>query len=186
MISFSDEDIIAQIQAGNDRSLNALYSKCKSKAIRFLTINGADYETAQDIFQDGVIVFFEKVREGNFEKKSSIQTYLNSVCRFKLLNTIRDKREFISPSDFSFDETIKDDFETFAVEKEERISLIETQLTKLKAKGGKCYDILFAYFYEGKNMENIAQQFEYTNAENAKNQKAKCQKQLKEMVYGGV
>ncbi len=184
MISISDEDIIAHLQAGKETYLTHVYDKCKRNALSFMRQSGADYETAQDIFQDSVILFFEKVREGNFEKRSSIQTYLNSVCRFKWLNTIRDKRDFISNSDFSFDETIKDDFETFGDEKEERISLIETQLIKLKAKGGKCYDILYAYFYENKKMENIAQQFEYTNADNAKSQKAKCQKQLKEMVYG--
>lgn len=184
MISISDEDLLTYLQAGNEKYITYVYDKCKKNALGFLRQSGADYDNAEDIYQDAVIVFYEKVQEGNFEKRSSIQTYLNSVCRFKWLNTIRDKKEFITDSDFVFDESITDDFETFGEEKETRIGLIETQLLKLKAKGGKCYDILYAYFYENKKMENIAEQFDYTNADNAKNQKAKCQKQLKEMVYG--
>jgi len=186
MISISDEDLIAYLKAGNERYLTKVYDKCKSIAIGFLIQNGADYDTAEDIFQDAVIVFYEKIRKGEFELKSAIQTYLNSVCRYKWLNIIRDKGKvmLISTADAIFDETIRDDDENFEEGKEELIIRIEQELVKLKNKGGKCYDILFAYFYEGKNMKQIAEQFEYTNADNAKNQKAKCQKTLKEMVYG--
>jgi RNA polymerase sigma factor (sigma-70 family) len=185
MISFSDEDIIAQIQAGNERSLNALYDKCKSKAIRFLTINGADYETAQDIFQDAMVLFYEKVRKGNFEQRSTIQTYLNSVCRNIFLNIIRGEKEIKIPLDIVIDINILDTIDVYEEEKEIRISKIETELLNLKNKGGKCFEMLYAYFYEGKNMKEIAKQFEYTDADNAKHQKARCQKQLKEMVHGG-
>lgn len=187
MISISDEDLIAHLKLGNERYLSKVFDKCKGKAIGFLMQNGADYDIAEDIFQDTIIVFYEKIRKGEFELKSAIQTYLNSVCRFKWLNIIRDERKvLITTTDFNFDETIKDDFEEFEEDKEERISRIEKELINLKNKGGKCYEILNAYFYEGKNMKEIAQQFEYTDADNAKHQKARCQKQLKEMVNGGV
>jgi RNA polymerase sigma factor (sigma-70 family) len=184
MISISDEDIVAHLRAGEEHYLNKVYDKCKNNAIGFLRQNGADIDTAEDIFQDAVIVFYENIRNNSFEQKSAIQTYLNSVCRFRWLNTIRDKKEFIANTDFNFDENIRDSFEEYEPAKEERISKIEIELINLKAKGGKCYDILYAYFYENKSMKNIAEQFEYTNDDNAKSQKAKCQKQLKEMVHG--
>lgn len=184
MISISDEDIIAQLQTGNTKSLNHVYDKCKGKAIRYLKINGANHEVAHDIFQDAILVFYEKVRDGEFEKRSAIQTYLNSVCRFKFLNFVRSNKEIKMPEDFNFDEKIVDDFEVYDEEKEARISRIEAELLNLKKKGGKCFEILRAFFFENKKMEAIAEQFDYTNADNAKNQKAKCQKQLKEMVHG--
>ena len=74
MISISDEDLIAHLKLGNERYLTKVFDKCKGKAIGFLMQNGADYDTAEDIFQDAIIVFYEKIRKGEFELKSAIQT----------------------------------------------------------------------------------------------------------------
>ena len=53
----------------------------------------------------------------------------------------------------------------------------------MKEYGGKCYEILRRFFYENQKMDKIAFDLNYTNADNAKNQKARCQKNLKELVF---
>jgi DNA-directed RNA polymerase specialized sigma subunit len=49
----------------------------------------------------------------------------------------------------------------------------------LQKLGENCQRILRLFYFEKKSMEVIAQEMEYTNAENAKNQKYKCLQQLK-------
>ena len=184
MISISDEDLITQIKEGNERACTRVYDKCKAKALGFLRTNGANSDKVQDIFQEAIIVFYQKAREGKFELTSSIQVYVNSICRNMFLNSIRSKKVLVYDNDFLFDENIKDNSESYDDEKEVRITKIEAELLKMKAMGGKCYDLLYAFFYENKSIDEMTIQFNYTTAVNTRHQKARCQKRLKEMVNG--
>jgi DNA-directed RNA polymerase specialized sigma24 family protein len=51
----------------------------------------------------------------------------------------------------------------------------------LKSLGEPCKSLLEAYYLEKKNMVDIAMDFGYTNADNAKNQKYKCLMRLKKI-----
>jgi DNA-directed RNA polymerase specialized sigma24 family protein len=53
----------------------------------------------------------------------------------------------------------------------------------LKSLGEPCKSLLEAYYFEKKNMVEIAEQFGYTNADNAKNQKYKCLMRLKKIFF---
>ena len=49
--------------------------------------------------------------------------------------------------------------------------------------GETCKSLLEAYYLQKRNMQEIAFQFGYTNAENAKNQKYKCLVRLKKIFF---
>jgi hypothetical protein len=85
--------------------------------------------------------------------------------------------------DDDFDPGISDWFEDdFEAEKESRITVLENALNQLKEKGEKCYEILTRFFYQKQSMDEIAAAMGYTNGDNVKNQKSRCQKKMKELV----
>jgi RNA polymerase sigma factor (sigma-70 family) len=49
--------------------------------------------------------------------------------------------------------------------------------------GEPCKSLLEAYYMEKKSMQEIAANFGYTNADNAKNQKYKCLMRLKKLFF---
>ena len=49
--------------------------------------------------------------------------------------------------------------------------------------GEPCKSLLEAYYLQKQNMQEIAVNFGYTNAENAKNQKYKCLMRLKKIFF---
>ena len=49
--------------------------------------------------------------------------------------------------------------------------------------GYPCNELLKAFYLESKNMQDIAEKFRYTNAENAKTQKYKCLTRLKKIFF---
>jgi hypothetical protein len=55
---------------------------------------------------------------------------------------------------------------------------METSMNNL---GEPCKSLLEAYYLQKKNMVEIATEFGYTNADNAKNQKYKCLMRLKKL-----
>ena len=49
--------------------------------------------------------------------------------------------------------------------------------------GEPCKSLIEAFYIQKRNMQDIATQFGYTNADNAKNQKYKCLMRLKKLFF---
>ena len=178
----SDKEIIALLKEGSEH-LTELHNKHKDYCMNFMKKISNDPELNQDIFHDALLVFYEKVNKLDYKELTcSIQTFLNSICWNQIL--IRFKKNS-KQSEYSeeYDERIDDWFEPDDSEKNKKIQATVKAFEVLKNLGGKCYQILRLFFYENKSMEKIAYELEYANADTVKNQKARCQKQLKEIVF---
>ena len=67
---------------------------------------------------------------------------------------------------------------------EHRSQDFELMERALQHLGEPCKELLEDYYIRKKNMSEIAKEFGYTNAENAKNQKYKCLMRLKKIFFG--
>lgn len=186
----SDQELIELIKEDQDY-LGIVYKNCKEYCIGFMRriSTRIDDDDLNDIFQNAMIILYEKIIAGNFQLTASIQTYLNSVCRFQLLNKFRsDKKtvhtdiEPIIDKHMSFDISIEDVLEPIENEKESQFKALESALNALKDAGGICYELLTLFWYHKKSMEDLSIHFGYTNAKNAKTQKYKCQKRLEKLA----
>ena len=52
--------------------------------------------------------------------------------------------------------------------------------------GEPCKSLIEAFYIQKRNMQDIANQFGYTNADNAKNQKYKCLQRLRKIFFNEV
>lgn len=177
----TDKEIIEMLRKNID-SLDVLYERHQDYCMNFMKKINFHEELNKDIYHDALIVFYEKIVRVDFVLTCSIQTYLNSICRNQILVRLK-KEEKKSQYSEEFDERIKDWYEAEDQENEGKIQAIVKALEALKGFGGKCYEILRRYFYENSSMEKIAYELDYSNADNVKNQKARCQKKLKELVF---
>lgn len=81
MIHYSDEAIQEGLRLRSDYIINFIYKEF-FPLIRFLvTQNGGTDEDAEDIFQDGIIIIYNKISIDQFVLTSSFKTYMYSVCR---------------------------------------------------------------------------------------------------------
>ena len=89
----NDEEIILGIKSYNETSDINLYNKHKDYCLRFMNKMYSDEEINKDIYQDAVIVFIEKIRADKLAlENTSIQTYLNSICRNQVLIRLNKKK----------------------------------------------------------------------------------------------
>lgn len=175
----SNQFILDKIRNDEDY-ISTIYSSHRTYVFNYFSKYWhVDTEHIADLYQDALIVFLEKSRNPSFQLTCNIQTYLNSIISNKLKS--KHKSKVLDPIG-DFDETIKDELEEYDDVKEERIHIIEKKLEVLKKDGGRCYELLRRFFYLKHSFNRIAEEMEYTNAENAKHQKARCQKRLKQMV----
>jgi len=81
MIHYSDEAILEGLRLRSDYIINFIYKEF-FPLIKFLvTENGGEGEDAEDIFQDGIIILYNKISLNQLVLTSSFKTYMYSVCR---------------------------------------------------------------------------------------------------------
>lgn len=193
----SDNELVLLIQQNQDY-LGEVYKRCKQYSVSFMRnmTNGSksDYEL-DDVFHDAMLVLYEKIVGGKFELTASLQTYLNSVCRFQLLNKIgKDKKysDYDEPnikeedgieSPMNYKTSITDTLDEIEDFKESQFSAIESALEKMKFAGGHCYELLTLYWYHKKSHAEIAQIMNYSNDKTSKKQKSGCQEKLRKMAF---
>lgn len=178
----SGQEVLNKIRQ-DESYFREIYKEHRTYTLNYFSRNwsSVDEHTLTDIYQNALVVLLEKSRDPEFELTCNVQTYLNSICRNQLLNKKKSGDSMMNNSD-EFDENISDWLESFDNVKEERLRLIENKLNQLKTDGGKCYELLTRFFYKKESFASIAQTMGYTNANNAKHQKSRCQKKLKQMV----
>jgi RNA polymerase sigma factor (sigma-70 family) len=127
-----------------------------------------------------MIVLYEKARSGTFELNCLIKTYLYSVSRRLWLKRLQQSSRI--SGEIGSSETlvqVDDDIEEHT-RRDAEFHMMEKAILSL---GEPCKSLLEAFYLQKKNMQEIALNFGYTNAENAKTQKYKCLMRLKKIFF---
>jgi RNA polymerase sigma factor (sigma-70 family) len=178
----SNEQALLKGLAGNDRkAIESIYRAHYSMIQTLIINNSGTSDDARDIFQEAIIVLYEKAKSGSFELHAQLKTYLYAVSRRLWLKKLAFNKRYSgdlanAPESIATDE----DIELY----EHRSKDFELMDQALQHLGEPCKELLENYYIRKKNMSEIAKEFGYTNAENAKNQKYKCLMRLKKIFFG--
>lgn len=167
--------------ARNDReAVESIYGKHFPMVQSLIINNNGSSEDARDIFQEAMIVLYERARNPEFELHCQLKTYLYSVCRRLWLKRLSQAQRFI-PQVSSLEETVpvEEDLELHD-QKNMEFQVMEKALLGL---GEPCKSLLEAFYIQRRNMSEIAGTFGYTNPDNAKNQKYKCLLRLRKLFF---
>ena len=181
MKNWSDEEIIFCLQgedAKKDLALKQIYVQLYPSIKSYIQKNNGSDEDAADIFQDTIIVFYEKVRQNQFQLNSSIGTYMYSVCKHLWLNKLRTQKKVISLTEESDSITV-DPLSLTVIGSKERNDYLKLLLESI---GKDCKRILVYYYYDRLKMKEIADRMNFANDQVAKNKKSSCLKKLKSIV----
>ena len=167
--------------AKNDRqAVETIYERHFGMVQSLIINNNGSSEDARDIFQEAMIVLYERARSADFVLQCQLKTYLYSVCRRLWLKRLAQSQRYI-PQVTGFEETIPVEEE---IELHEQKNLEFQMMEKaLLGLGEPCKSLLEAFYIQRKNMSEIAGNFGYTNPENAKNQKYKCLIRLRKLFF---
>ena len=175
-----DNDLLKGLAEGDRKSIELIY-KSHFNMIQTLVINNSgSTDDARDLFQEALVVLYEKVRMGSFELNCQLKTYLYSVCKRLWLKRLQQSSRYVA-TDTEVESTVSVE-EDMAVH-EKRDADYELMNKAIGSLGEPCKSLLEAYYINKMNMQDIASQFGYTNADNAKNQKYKCLMRLKKIFF---
>jgi len=183
-VQYSDAEFVEGLRTGNNEILAALYKKYYQLVLKLIVNNNGNHEAAQDIYQETVIVLYENVQKTGFELKCQLQTYIYSVARRLWLKQLKKNgRTFLMKEDEENEVAdVAGDVEAFEAREEEIVQMNKS----LAQLGEPCATLIREFYVNRKSMEEIAGQFGYTNANNAKTQKYKCLQRLKRYFFEGI
>jgi len=167
----NDFEIVELIKKGDEQALEHLYRKHYRMMARLITRNSGSEDDAKDVFQDALIILWEKVRLGKFELSSKLSTYLYSVCQNLWHKELNRKQRHVSQE--------HDVAEVQDNDRQERIAIVNKCLQQLKPD---CRQILMYYYFDQLPMTEIAEKMEFANADSAKTKKYKCKQELDKLI----
>lgn len=171
--NLSDEEVLSQIRKGDAKVVDYLYKKHYRMIVNYIQKNSGSEEEAKDIFQESIVVFWQKAASGNLVLTSKISTFLFSISQ-NLWRKELDRKSKTSGEMIEHSESMQH-------EKEEKIKIIHHSLDKLS---DTCRDILIYYYFEDRSMAEIAQIMGFANADTVKSKKYKCKQELDKYIKG--
>lgn len=167
----NDQEILVRLKQGDENTLDLLYKQHYRMMVKMIVKNNGSEEEAKDIYQESLIILWQKVRDQDFVLTSKISTYLYSIC----LNLWR--KELERKKRFSYE--VAEGSEIIEMDRDERISIINKCIQKL---GETCRDILTYYYFDRLSMVEIAEKMGFANSDTSKTKKYKCKKELDLLV----
>lgn len=176
-----DEKALLEGLVNSDKkAIETIYQENFNMVQALIINNNGSSDDAKDIFQDSIIVLYEKLRSGGFELNCQIKTFLYSVSRRLWLKRLQQQNRYSAPGDnIEAVVSVEEEIESH----EQRNTEYEMMEQAINHLGEPCKSLLEAYYLQKKNMQEIAASFGYTNADNAKNQKYKCLMRLKKIFF---
>src|SRR3989337_2009788 len=157
--SMDEKEIFERIKKGDEKTLEVLYKKYYRMMTKLVITNSGTEEEARDVYQDALIVFWQKATSGNLVLTSKISTYIYSICQ-NLWRKELDRKKRLSNEER--DAPVSIDMDT--AEKEKIIARCMDQLADT------CKKVLMYYYFEEMSMQDIADKLGFANTDTAKPQ----------------
>lgn len=179
----TEQDILIKLSAKDRVTTERIYRQHCRIMTAWIVKRGGNEDDAIDICQEAMIILYEKSLDRSFSLSCKVGTYLFAVSKNLWYKKLQHKPATLNDWTEGLEEQIEDSYEADIKAHEEREMHYKQLDNALDMLGEPCSKILKAYYYGNRSMQQIADDFNYTNADNAKTQKYKCLTRLKKIFY---
>lgn len=171
-----ETDYLKGIVENDYTVLQQIYKESLPEVAKYVKRNSGTFEDAKDVFQEGILIVFRKVRENTLELTTSLHNYLFSVCRNIWLRKLKRKGNkevnIDEMTELGFEEDLDADFI-----KSRKWKLFNMKFKMLAEECRKVLQMLF----DGIAGKEIAARMGYTE-DYAKRKKYKCKNGLAALI----
>lgn len=171
----NEQTILQGIKENSNESYSYLYKNYYPAVERFILQNSGSADDARDIFQNALIVIYNKASEKKIEITSSLKTYLYAVCRNLWLKELREQRHL----NILIPEQIEEPAEEKIIQQDTQDGFLQKLGRAISKMTGHCKMLIIEMFYKNKSIDTIAADNGYKNVHTAQNQKYKCLEQAR-------
>ncbi|MFO7924872.1 MAG: sigma factor [Bacteroidales bacterium] len=189
MEKYSDRTILTGIKNRKDPILQYLYTDYFPQVLRIVMKHGGQEHDARDLFQEALIIIFNRLRNDELIIKTSFHNYFIVLCRFIWFRQHNIKQSY-DTDEIADESTLQENQEVDVVREEPGVKVhdeyINNQSEKIYQRhyrklSGDCKRVL-KMFFRKKSFREIAAKMEYTGDDYARRKKYLCMQQLMKMI----
>lgn len=175
-----EQELIRGLALDDKSAIESIYKDNYGLIQRLVINNSGSEDDAKDVFQEALIVLYEKSKSGVFELNCQIKTYIYSVSKRLWLKKLQQRSRYDLIENGAEEPVVVEDDMAIHEKRNSQFGMMEHAMTAI---GEPCKSLLESYYIRKQNMQEIADAFGYTNADNAKNQKYKCLMRLRKLFF---
>ena len=149
-----------------------LYKEIFPRIAQYVGKKGGTLAEAKDVFQDALIVYFEKINLDNVPFKKNDNAFIFGIAKNLWVDRYRQKAR-----ESSFEHVSE-----IIPEEDEKDVAASKLLRFLELSGRKCMDMLQAFYYQKLPLNTIAQRFGFSGTRSATVQKYKCIEKVRDII----
>jgi DNA-directed RNA polymerase specialized sigma24 family protein len=167
--------LLIQPHTKKDRAkiFEELYKQAFRSTAAFVHKMGGSLADAQDIFQDALVIFYEKNSREHFMIHTTPEAYILGISKHLWIRKFHQDRKKVTLLDWE---------QEILIPGQDASCNSTLLLNFLEQAGKKCLDLLRAFYYEKLPMNEIAQMTGYKNERSATVQKYKCLEKVRDTI----
>lgn len=150
-----------------------LYQQAFPLVAKYVRDMGGSFEEAKDVFQDALVIYYEKIATTHLELQYSEKAYLLGIARHCWTKKNKLNNRYTS---------LPNSLDGIAMEESPGSTATNKLLDLLHASGKKCMELLQAFYYDKLPMNKVAGLFGFSTERSATVQKYKCLEKVRDLV----
>ncbi len=179
ILLYTNEWLVKGLAEGKESCIKYIYREYFPMVRSIVGAQNGNLEDAEDVFHDGLIVIYNRLKNKEFALNSSLKTYLFSVCRNLWRRRCERKYRLLYGADsyvndlegcYSLDETEEENAEKFRLYKKHFVEMPDF-----------CKELL-TYYIRKTPLPEIARIMNYKDTEYVKARKYYCKNLLRKKI----
>jgi DNA-directed RNA polymerase specialized sigma24 family protein len=169
-------EVLPDIQTPQARKslFEDLYQRAFPRVARFVSSRNGSFQDAKDIFQDALVIYYEKLVEKKLAVHASEEAYVLGIAKHLWLRKFNREKDLVSLDELESSIDVPDEY--FPHVETNKLVLF------LERTGKKCMELLRAFYYTRQSMEEITNNFGYSSTHSATVQKFKCLEKMRDTI----
>lgn len=170
----AQEDFLSKNLKIQKVAIEQVYNYCYPRLTAYIGQRPEGHLEVNDILQDAVAVAYQNVKSGKYEQKAAISSYVLSIAKKIWLYGNRSESR-LQKENKDINAITSQDESNGVI----KLQLLQNVLTKLS---DECQEVLKSHYHEGISMQEMAEKYELSSEQAARNKKWRCLKCLSEIV----
>ncbi|MDB4918847.1 MAG: polymerase subunit sigma-70 [Mucilaginibacter sp.] len=164
-------NILIRAAAQREKLFIALYKNAFPSVAQYISKMGGSFDDAKDIFQDALVIYYEKAVASAIAINTNEKAYLVGISKHLWLRKFKDNSHNTSLDGIDITFNIDDDQPS------------ESKLMHfLETAGKKCMELLRSFYYDQLPLADAAKLFGFSGVRSATVQKYKCLEKARETI----
>lgn len=173
MKKYSNDELIRGIQEHDEAVLRHVYQENYKKIQQLVYKNNGNTDDAADVFQEALIIVYNKARDHKLILTATFETYFYAVAKLVWKAEYRKKKGIVLTDDF-YDGTITEEEVQHNIMQDEKFKLVWSHFEKLTSD---CQKVI-RLFLDGCSITEVTEKMDYSSEQHTKNRKYRCKEAL--------